>query len=287
MPPEFRALISVEELSEFGDSPDLVVVDCRFSLTDRDAGERSYRAGHVPGALYAHLERDLSAPVVPSKTGRHPLPDPDVLAARLGALGLDETRQLVAYDDTGGTMAARLWWLARWLGHDRAAVLDGGYPAWTRAGRPVSTDMPTPRPRRFHAKLRPELVASADDVDAERVRTDRRLLDARAPERYRGEVEPIDPVAGHIPGARSLPTSGNLADGHFREPEALRRRFDIALGGVLPEHTIVYCGSGVTACHDVLAALHAGIDGLRVYPGSWSEWITVSSRPIATGDEAG
>lgn len=280
-----RTLIAPDQLAALLGSRDLVVVDCRFSLSDAEAGERAYRQGHVPGAVYAHLERDLSGPVVPGKTGRHPLPDPRMLADRLGAWGLDASKQLVAYDDAGGAMAARLWWLARWLGHDAVAVLDGGFPAWVHAGHPVTADVPTPEPARFEPALRPELAVDAARVDALRTDPARRLFDARAPERYRGDVEPIDPVAGHIPGARCLPFSENLRDGRFRSAAELAERYRAALGDVPASEAVVYCGSGVTACHAVLAAAHAGLDGLRLYPGSWSEWITDPSRPVARGEE--
>ncbi|GIV61135.1 MAG: putative 3-mercaptopyruvate sulfurtransferase [Rhodothermaceae bacterium] len=258
------------------------MVDCRFSLQDPERGRRAYREAHIPGAVYAHLDDDLSGPVVPGRTGRHPWPDPDALAATLSAFGIDETVQVVAYDDAGGAIAARLWGLLTWLGHDAVAVLDGGWPAWQRAGYPVRGGEERRPPRRFVPRPRPGLLVTAGDV--ERVRQDPawRLLDARAPERFRGEHEPIDPVAGHIPGAVSAPFAGNLDDGgRFLPPETLRARYATLLGEVPPERVVCYCGSGVTANHVRLAMAHAGLGLPRLYPGSWSEWITDPARPVA------
>lgn len=277
-------VISASELLAIAHESWLVVADCRFSLGDPDAGQRAYAAGHLPGAVYAHLERDLSGPVVTGKTGRHPLPDPRVLASKLSSWGLGREGALVAYDDSGGAFAARLWWLLRWLGFESAAVLDGGLPAWLSSGLPVVTEFPATRQGDFALQLRPELVVGADQVERARTRADRRVFDARGLERFRGDSEPIDPVAGHIPGARPLPYGGNLESGRFREVSSLRERYGAALGAVAPEHSIVYCGSGVTACHDVLAAAHAGFGGMRLYAGSWSEWITDPERLTARGD---
>lgn len=280
----FRTLISARELADRSKTPNLLILDCRFSLTDPAAGQRAYGAGHIPGAHYLHLERDLSSAIVPGKTGRHPLPDPELLANRLGALGADATTQLVGYDDAGGAMAARLWWLARWLGHDDVAVLDGGYPAWLAEGLPITTEVPSPSPKRFVATLRSDLSVEAADVARALAGSTHLLFDARAEERYRGDVEPIDPVAGHIPSARCVPFSQNLEGGYFRSPAELRQRFETELAGVPADKAIVYCGSGVTACHDILAAAHAGLHGMKLYAGSWSEWITDPNRPVARGD---
>jgi thiosulfate/3-mercaptopyruvate sulfurtransferase len=257
-----------------------VIVDCRFSLADPSAGRRAYDAGHLPHAVYADLEHDLSGPVVPGRTGRHPLPDPATFAARAGAWGIDEHTPVIAYDDAGGAMAARLWWLLRWLGHDHASVLDGGVAAWQSSGRPLTRETTIPTSKPFLWTLRPELVVDADDVERARQAPDRRVLDARAAERFRGENETIDPIAGHIPGARSLPFAGNLENGRMLPPDRLRARIEAALDGVTVDRAIVYCGSGVTAAHDVLAAEVAGLPGMRLYAGSWSEWITDSSRPV-------
>ncbi len=281
----YTTLIAADELAAHLDDPDWAVVDCRFSLQDPEQGRRAYQAGHIPGAVYAHLDEDLSGPVVPGRTGRHPLPEPEGFAARLGRWGIGNTTQVVAYDDAGGAYAARLWWMLRWLGHEAVAVLDGGWPVWVAAGLPQRAGTETRPPTVFTARLRPELVATADEVMLRRLDPDWRVLDARGADRFRGENETLDPVAGHIPGAVSAPYAGNLApDGRFRDPAGLRQRYQNLLGTVPAARTICYCGSGVTAAHDLLAILHAGLGEGRLYPGSWSEWITDPMRPIATGD---
>lgn len=279
----YRTLIQVPELGALIGAEHLVVVDCRFSLADPQAGRRAYSDGHLPGAVYADLNRDLSAPVVAGVTGRHPLPNVEEMSRRLGAWGVGPAAQVVAYDDAGGAIASRLWWLLRWLGHDAVAVLDGGARAWTAAGRPLTAQPPTPSPREFAPRPRPELLVNADQVQALAAHDDWRLLDAREGARYRGDEEPVDPIAGHIPGALSLPFAENLSEGRFRDPSELARRFESTVGDVPAERCIVYCGSGVTACHDILAAAVAGLEGMKLYPGSWSEWITNAQRPIAQG----
>jgi thiosulfate/3-mercaptopyruvate sulfurtransferase len=280
-----RSVIRVDELARSLGAPHTVIVDCRFSLADEEAGRRAYLAGHVPGAVYAHLDEDLSGPKIAGKTGRHPLPDPARLAEKLGAWGIDQAARVVVYDDAGGAIASRLWWLLRWLGHDEVAVLDGGWPAWVASGAPTSTERPSPSRAVFVPRVRPELVALADEVDRLRGSADHRVLDARTAERFRGDVEPIDPVAGHIPGARSLPLGENLDAGKLRDPDAIRMRFARVLGDVPAERAVAYCGSGVTACHLIWAAEVAGLCGMRLYPGSWSEWITDAKRPVVRGDE--
>lgn len=280
-----RSVIRVDELARSLGAPHTSIVDCRFSLADPEAGRRAYLAGHVPGAVYAHLDEDLSGPKIAGKTGRHPLPDPASLAEKLGVWGIGNGARVVVYDDAGGAFASRLWWLLRWLGHDEVAVLDGGWPAWLASGAPTSTERPSPSRAAFVPRVRPELVALADEVDRLRVRADHRVLDARTVERFRGDVEPIDPVAGHIPGARSLPLGENLDAGKLRDPDAIRTRFARALGDVPAERAVAYCGSGVTACHLIWAAEVAGLGGMRLYPGSWSEWITDAKRPVVGGDE--
>ncbi len=280
----YTTLIAVDELFAHLNDPNWALVDCRFSLQDTQQGRRAYQLGHIPGAVYAHLDEDLSGPVVPGRTGRHPLPAPEAFAARLGRWGIGNTTQVVAYDDAGGAYAARLWWMLRWLGHEAVAVLDGGWPAWMAAGLPQRSGFETRPPTVFTARLRPELVATADEVMLRRLDPDWRVLDARGADRFRGENETLDPVAGHIPGAVSAPYAGNLApDGRFHDAAGLRQRYQSLLGAVPAARTICYCGSGVTAAHDVLAILHAGLGEARLYPGSWSEWITDPTRPIATG----
>ena len=252
-----------------------VVVDCRFSLDDPGRGRRDYTTSHIPGAVYAHIDEDLSGRVIPGVTGRHPLPPLDDLVERLSSWGIGEGVQVVAYDDAGGGMAARLWWLLQYLGHESTAVLDGGFPDWIRRGLPTREGTETRGRRPFVARPHHDWVVDAGAVEAMREDPSSRLLDARDAERYRGEVEPIDPVAGHIPGAVSAPFKQNLtAEGRFRSPVELRELYRSILGDVPAERTVCYCGSGVTAAHDVLAIAHAGLGIPRLYAGSWSEWIT-------------
>lgn len=276
-------LVDTETLARHLDDPRWVVFDCRFTLTDPEAGRRAYLAGHIPGARYAHLEEDLSSPVGPG-TGRHPLPDPEALARKLGAWGVDETRQVVVYDDSFGAMAARLWWLLRWLGHEAVALLDGGFPKWLREGRPVTATPPRLAPARFLPRVRDELWVDSQFVARAIQDHTHVVLDARAEERFRGEVEPLDKVAGHIPGALNRPYEDNLdLSGEFLSEETLREDYAELLGGVSPERVVVMCGSGVTACHNLLAMEHAGLKGAKLYAGSWSEWITDPNRPVAKG----
>jgi thiosulfate/3-mercaptopyruvate sulfurtransferase len=278
-----RTLISAQRLKSLL-AEDPLVVDCRFSLADPGAGRRGYEEGHVPGAVYAHLDDDLSGPIEPGRTGRHPLPDPARLAETLASWGMRPGRQVIVYDDKGGAIAARLWWMLRWLGHDAVAVLDGGYRAWLKAGGTASREVPAPERGAFEPKLQSALAASVDEVDALRQSADARVLDAREAVRYRGEQEPIDPVAGRIPGARSLPYTELLDEADcVRTATQLFQLYEEAIGGVPPARVAVYCGSGVTACLAVLAAEHAGLRGVRLYAGSWSEWITDPSRPVARG----
>jgi thiosulfate/3-mercaptopyruvate sulfurtransferase len=221
--------------------------------------------------MYAHLDRDLSG-IKTGRNGRHPLPDPDRLAATLGAWGIDRSSQVVAYDQDTGMYASRLWWLLRWLGHDEVAVLDGGFAKWTAEGRPVESTEAGRRLRVFEPAPRSELIATMDEVSAS-ARNGLRLVDARAPERYRGDIEPIDPVAGHIPGAANHFFRRNVReDGSFRSSEELQREWSETLQDASPDRVVCYCGSGVTACHDLLALEHIGVKGARLYPGSWSEW---------------
>jgi thiosulfate/3-mercaptopyruvate sulfurtransferase len=276
------AVISATELAARLAEPDLRVVDCRASLQDPSAGRKAYANGHLPRATFADLLDHLSGPIVPGKTGRHPLPDVDVFVSALRAQGIGAQTLVVAYDDAGGAFAARLWWMLRWLGHDAAAVLDGGFPAWVAEGWPVTDEVVSPPAGDFAPRPRRELLVTAAELAAPESLA-RKLFDARAPERFRGDVEPIDPVAGHIPGAVNLPFAGNLRDGRFLPPAELRARLAEALDGTPPESAIVYCGSGVTACHDVLAFARAGLPLPRLYAGSWSEWITDPARPVERG----
>jgi thiosulfate/3-mercaptopyruvate sulfurtransferase len=279
----FSTLISTADLAANLADPRWVVVDCRFYLTDAGRGRQEYLAGHVPGAVYAHLNDDLSGPVVPGRTGRHPLPSPAVAAETLGRLGVGNDTQVVAYDSSGGSMAARLWWLLRWLGHDDVAVLDGGWGAWQAEGRTVAAGSESRQTRLFTANERPHMIAAVADVATMPAGT--RLVDSRTADRYRGENETIDPIAGHIPGAVNSPYGETVgADGRFLAREQLRERFNGLLEGSAVEDAVFYCGSGVSAAQNLLALAYAGLGDARLYPGSWSEWITEASRPIATGD---
>ena len=281
----YKNLIDSATLNSHLGQENWIVIDCRFSLAEPEAGRRAYAQSHLPGARYAHLDEDLSGPITPA-TGRHPLPDPARLAHRLGQWGISNATQVVAYDDMGGMLAAaRLWWLLRWLGHPAVAVLDGGFSAWQKDGLPVTAELPLVRPALFEARPDEQLWLTTAQVAA--LPSTDLLLDARGAARYRGEVEPIDPVAGHIPGAINLPTEENLAaDGRFRPATELRERFAAVLNGRSPTQIVHQCGSGVTACHNLLAMETAGLHGARLYPGSWSEWIRDASRPISTGTES-
>jgi thiosulfate/3-mercaptopyruvate sulfurtransferase len=280
----YRTLISATELAANLGDANWAVIDCRFSLADTEQGRRFYLASHIPGAIYAHMDEDLSGPVTPGKTGRHPLPEPAVLAEKLSAWGVDERVQVVAYDDSGGSMAARLWWLLRWLGHDAVAVVDGGWPQWQAAGLPVTPAISSRTPRTFAPRVQDGIVATAEEIMGRLGAPGLALFDARTADRYRGENETIDPVAGHIPGSVSAPYPENLQeDGRFQPAPLLRERFAALLQGASPQEAIFYCGSGVTAAHNVLAVAHAGLGDARLYAGSWSEWITDPNRPVAAG----
>lgn len=279
----FNTLITPEVLRSEAGEGSWVVFDCDFNLADKDAGRRRYEAGHVPGARYLDLERDLSNPVSET-SGRHPLPNWRRLARVLGDSGVSTDSQVVCYDASGGTMAARLWWLLRWLGHEAVAVLEGGWQGWQKAGLPISGEMPAPKPALFTPHPARDQVIDTETLLDLLGQTGFRLLDARAPERFRGEVEPIDPVAGHIPGAINAPCADNLdAKGRFLPADQLRKRYLALLDGRNPAEAIAMCGSGVTACHTLLAMEHAGLSGARLYAGSWSEWIRDPGRPVATG----
>lgn len=278
----YRTLIGTAALADLLADPAIVVVDCRFELADTGAGERAYLESHVPGAVYAHLDRDLSG-VKTGLNGRHPLPDPNVLVTTLGRLGIAPDTQVVAYDQDSGGWASRLWWLLRWMGHETVAVLDGGFAAWTREGRATRSSAESRTPQVFVGAIQPSLTIEADALPAFVAAPGSRLVDARAPERYRGDVEPIDPVAGHIPGAVNHFFQSNLADGTFRAPSDLRALFAQSLGDVSGSDIVCYCGSGVTAAQNLLALEHAGLKGARLYPGSWSEWVADGSRPIEKG----
>jgi thiosulfate/3-mercaptopyruvate sulfurtransferase len=281
----YTTLISTDALARRLADPALVIVDCRHNLSDVEWGERAYRAAHLPGARFMHLDRDLSGART-GFNGRHPLPDIAALSATLGRAGIDQSRQVVAYDQNGGVWASRLWWLLQWLGHEAVAVLDGGMDKWVAEGRPTTAEVPAVEPTRF-MPMPPGPVVTSDDILRQLgERASRRLaiLDARAPERFRGEVEPFDPVAGHIPGAINRPSGANLTShGTFKSPAQLRAEFVAELGTPPPADVVHQCGSGVSATHNMLAMAVAGMPGSRLYPGSWSEWVADPSRPVARG----
>jgi thiosulfate/3-mercaptopyruvate sulfurtransferase len=282
----FTFLIDAAALGRHIADEDWAIIDCRFSLDDTERGFRDYLNSHIPGAVYAHLDHDLSGKVVPGITGRHPLPDILSLAETFSAWGIGSNTQVVVYDDCTGTMAARLWWLLNWMGHRNVALLDGGWRAWNQAALPANCGPESHTPKRFEPHEISGAYVSAEQVQEYRSNPRYAILDARSGSRFRGEVEPIDPVAGHIPGAISAPCEENvMPEGRFLSPEILRRRFEKHMKSVPPENVICYCGSGVTAAHNIFAIAYAGLGLTRLYAGSWSEWITHSTRPIATGTE--
>lgn len=275
-------LISPSELSARLGEGDLRLVDVRFELADPAAGRRAYLAGHLPGAVFLDLDEDLSSPrSANGHGGRHPLPDPQALAGRLGELGIGNGDEVVVYDQDSGMFAARAWWLLRWLGHQRVRVLNGGFAAWRRASLPVETEVPAPEPVPYAADPHPEMVVDHDWVERRLDDPSTLLVDARAPERYRGETEPLDPRAGHIPGALNRPYAGNVAGGRFLPKDALRQRF---LDLEEAERVVVYCGSGVSAAHDALAMEEAGLPLPLLYAGSWSDWASREDAPVETGE---
>jgi thiosulfate/3-mercaptopyruvate sulfurtransferase len=279
----FRTLISTAVLASHIDDPAFAIVDCRAKLDDPAWGAREHAASHIPGAVYADLGLDLSGPKT-GTNGRHPLPDPDALAKTLGRLGITGGMQVVAYDQENGMFASRLWWLLRWLGHDEAAVLDGGFKTWTKEGRRTDSGPVNRATRVFRGLPRPEMSVNVQSIASQLTTVGPHLLDARAPERYRGDSEPIDAVGGHIPGARNHFYQSNLdARGLFRTPEELRAAITESTGGLPADQIICYCGSGVTACHNLLAFEHAGLTGAKLYPGSWSEWSSDPARPVEKG----
>ncbi len=273
---KYTTILSVTELAEHLHDRNWVIVDCRHVLTNPAQGQQDYLKSHILGAVFAHLEHDLAGAIVPGKTGRHPLPDPLDLVNRLQNWGIGATTQVVVYDQVGGAFAARLWWMLRWLGHTAVAVLDGGWQGWQAAGLPCESGTSHNAPRLFIADIQPNQTVSLADVQANLHTPTFQLLDARSADRFHGENESIDPQAGHIPHALNAPFADNLtAQKTFVQPEVLRSRFQSLLGNTPIENIVAYCGSGVTACHNLLALEIAGLSGARLYPGSWSEWCTL------------
>ncbi len=273
-------LISCEQLAARLNDPTLCIIDCRHQLSDTGHGQRAYAEGHLPGAHFMHLDRDLSGPMT-GRNGRHPLPDPQALASKLAAIGLSREMQVVACDDAEGMVAGRVWWMLRWLGHDNVAILDGGFSRWAKLGLPQSKEIPRAVPTVFPVECRGGVV-TADEVLSNIDRGEFVVVDARGPDRFRGENETIDPVGGHIPGARNRFFRDNLdADGCYRPAAELRQEFLALLAGVPPEKSVMQCGSGVSACHNMIAMELAGLSGARLYAGSWSEWCSDPARPVA------
>ncbi len=283
----YKTLISTQELADHINNVDWVIVDCRFDLADSTWGKSQYQTSHISGAIYAHLDSDLSSPIIPAVTGRHPLPDIDELVEKLSAWGIDQLKQVIIYDQDGGMFAARLWWLLRWLGHEKVAVLDGGWQKWNKDGLPTNNEVQIKRAAAFIPHLQTGMEATVKDVIACLANPKARLLDARGADRFRGENETLDPVAGHIPGAISAPFMDNLAtNGTMHSVPILNERFNNLLDKTLAKDAVIYCGSGVTAAHNILAMVHAGMDEPRLYAGSWSHWVTDPSRPVSTVENA-
>jgi thiosulfate/3-mercaptopyruvate sulfurtransferase len=279
----YTSIISTHDLADHLNDPHWVIIDCRFNLAQPEWGHQSYLEQHISGAVFADLDQHLSSPKT-NQSGRHPLPDLDQLAEQCSRWGIDENTQVVVYDAAGGSFAGRLWWLLRVLGHKNVAVLDGSLQKWLHENRPVASGEEIRPAAAFHAHINPALWVDAETVDRIRQNPDYVLIDARAPERYSGETEPIDAIGGHIPGAVNRFHGNNLSsEGTFLTPEVLRTQFLDLLGDVPSENAIVYCGSGVTSIHHLVAMELAGLTGARLYPGSWSEWIRDPNRPIANG----
>lgn len=271
----YQTLISIADAKKL--SGDVVFVDCRHQLGNPSFGEEQYHQGHLPQARFAHLDRNLSSPVIAGKTGRHPLPQPEALKAFFGKLGIGSNTQVIAYDQDVGMFASRLWWLLRAMGHLNVAVLNGGYSAWVTSGTTIENTLPTITETVFSGDWNPQIVDAAN-VLAHLGDSDRILVDARLPPRFKGLEEPLDPKAGHIPGAINLPFTENCVNGYWRSAQELQQRFE----KLAAKEVVGYCGSGVTACHNILAFVHAGLPEPLLYAGSWSEWVTDDRRPVAT-----
>lgn len=275
----FTTLIDALTLNAHLADPDWVIIDCRFDLGDAEAGRRAYMTAHIPRAVYAHLNEELSNPPV-TDNGRHPLPPPDVMVQRFSQMGIDGTRQVVVYDDSGGMIAGRLWWMLRYMGHDAVAVLDGGWDSWIAADLPVTGGQEVNVPLAFVGAPRQDWLVTLDGVPHQPL-----LVDARDGARYRGELEPIDALPGHIPGAVNFPFALNWDEnGRFLSPDQLRVQLENLLGRTPPAEATFYCGSGVSACVNLLAMAHAGLGNGRLYVGSWSEWSRTPGKPVAVGD---
>jgi len=275
----YTTLISSDTLAQHINDSNLIIIDCRFSLADSEAGAKAYRMGHIKNARYAHLDNDLSS-TISNTTGRHPLPNFNTLVKKLGLWGVSNKSQVIVYDDANGAFASRLWWLLRCLGHEAVAVLDGGITHWQNS---LTTTLPNISPKTFRPYLDSSNWLSALEISNKLATQSIQLIDARTPERFIGEQEPIDPIAGHVPHAINRAFQLNLnTSGLFLQQDKLQDQFIALIGSYTPEQTVHMCGSGVTACHNLLAMEYAGLSGSKLYAGSWSEWITDQNRPIAT-----
>jgi thiosulfate/3-mercaptopyruvate sulfurtransferase len=280
----YTTLISTHDLIDYLDHENWAIVDCRFSLLDPESGRAAYLHSHIPSAIYAHLNEDLCGPILPGKTGRHPLPTVGDLAKKFAEWGIGEGVQVVVYDDMSGAFASRLWWSLRWLGHREVAVLDGGWTQWEKEKRPFRIGEESRVPRDFNPQPDPRMIVETEELLRRLDDPELLILDSRIPERYRGEFEPIDPIAGRIPGAVNAPHPDNIGpDCLFLPPDLLRRRYTDLLGNHAASQAVVYCGSGVTAIRNLVAIAHAGLGEAKLYPGSWSEWIIDNDRPIEQG----
>ena len=276
-------LISTQELAAGLADNNIVICDCRHDLMAVEKGRRAYAEGHIPGAHFLHLDEDLSGKKT-GQNGRHPLPEINSFVQKMSSVGIDSNTRVIAYDDAGGPYAARLWWMLRWLGHDQVSILDGGINQWIAEGRAIDQTLPKTMPKIFVARQNDNMRVDANFILNNLNSPDAVVIDARTPERYRGETEPVDPVAGHIPGALNRLFKNNLnADGTFKTGTELRQEFSDLLGQTKPAQVINQCGSGVTACHNLFAMELAGLQGAKLYPGSWSEWCADPARPVAKG----
>jgi thiosulfate/3-mercaptopyruvate sulfurtransferase len=275
-------LISTTQLADEINNPNLIIVDSRHDLMNASLGRDAYAASHLPGAIFMSIDDDLST-IKNGKNGRHPLPAPEVFAKTLGAKGIGNSSKVVVYDQGSSMFVGRLWWMLKWLGHDNVYVLDGGFAQWQKEARALENTMNAKPATTFVPHENASMRLTIDEVATTLGNADRRIIDARAAERYRGEVEPVDPVAGHIPGAFNRPFPTNLRDGVFKPADELRREFEVLLAGRAPESIIHQCGSGVSAISNIIAMEHAGLSGSKLYAGSWSEWSQDVARPVATG----
>jgi thiosulfate/3-mercaptopyruvate sulfurtransferase len=278
----YNTIISAQDVHRNIENPKFTIMDCRYYLPEPEMGHKEYLEGHIPGAIYINLDKDLSGDIIPGVTGRHPLPSSQVFTERLSNWGIDSSTQVVAYDNRGGAIAARLWWMLRWLGHEKAAVMDGGWNAWQKNDFPLETRTNQRERKTFLPREQPEMIADIDLVEKIRQDPDYLLVDARSPERYWGIKETIDKKAGHIPGAVTAPFEENMDENEFFLPmEQLKVRYQELLDGIPEENVVWYCGSGVTSIHSMIVMVMAGYDLPRLYPGSWSEWSADPQRPTA------